>query len=121
MNYHKIDSTKVQKVEFDRPQSTLDFFGWLYSNMSLKVVIFFSVVLGLGFLYFCGKWTKKHNRQQPYYFGKFDFRTVNWMTCIWSDVGLFKLAKLLKMICWLIIYIFCCSHVQDWPMQKLQG
>ena len=85
MNYHKINSTTVQKVEFDRPQSTLDFFGWLYSNMSLKVVIFFSVVLGLGFLYFCGKWTKKYDRQQPYHFGKFDFRTVSWMTCIWSD------------------------------------
>lgn len=89
MNYNKINSTTVQKVEFDRPQSTLDFFGRLYSNMSLKVVIFFSVVLGLGFLYFCGKWTKKYNRQQPYHFGKFDFRIVSWMTCIWSDVGLF--------------------------------
>ena len=66
-------------------QSTLNFFGWLCSNMSLKVVIFFSVVLGLGFLYFCGKWTKKYDRQQPYHFGKFDFRTVSWMTCIWSD------------------------------------
>ena len=66
-------------------QSTLNFFGWLCSNMSLKVVIFFSVVLGLGFLYFCGKWTKKYDRQQPYHFGKFDFRTVSWMTFIWSD------------------------------------
>ena len=75
MNYHKTNSTTVQKVEFDRPQSTLNFFCWLYSNMSLKLVIFSSVVLGLGFLYFCGKWTKKYNRQQPYYFGKFDFRT----------------------------------------------
>ena len=79
LNYHKTNSTTVH----------LEFFGWLYSNMSLKVVIFFSVVLALGFLYFCGKWTKKYDRQQPYYFGKFDFRIVSWMTCIWSEFGLF--------------------------------